>query len=91
VLWPTVNIRSAFGNGDVDVCWFRYHYPGILFDHSVTEAWTFGGDYWPTVTGAINNEINGGIVGSTTPVMAADNQSGSSGFERAYLVLYGQL
>ena len=86
VLWPNVNIRSAFGNGDVDVCWFRYHYPGILFDHSVTEGWSFSSDYWPTVTGAVNNEINGGIVVSTTPVMAADNQNGSSGFERAYLV-----
>jgi hypothetical protein len=86
VQWPNVNIRSAFGNGDVDVCWFRYHYPGILFDHSVTEGWSFGSDYWPTVTGAFNNQINGGIVVSTTPVMAADNQSGSSGFEKAYMV-----
>jgi len=86
VRWPNVSIRSAFGNADVDVSWFRSHYPGILFDHSVTEGWSFGHDYWPTVTGAVDYEINGGIVVSTTPVMAADNQSGSGGFEKAYLV-----
>lgn len=86
VRWPYISIRSAFGNGDVDVCWFRSHYPGILFDHSVTEGWTFGHDYWPIVTGADNNEINGGIIVTTAPVMAGDNQYGSDGYEKAYLV-----
>lgn len=86
VRWPNISIRSAFGNGDVDVCWFRSHYPGILFDHSVTEGWSFGHDYWPIVTGADNNEINGGIIVSTAPVMAGANQYGSNGFEKAYLV-----
>ena len=86
VQWPNINIRSAFGNADVDVAWYRQHYPGILFDHSVTEGWTFGRDYWPMVTGAFNDTINGGIEVSTTPVMAADNQNGSGGFEKSYLV-----
>jgi hypothetical protein len=86
VRWPNVSIRSAFENGDVDVCWYRSHYPGILFDHSVTESWTFGNDYWPTVTGADDDEINGGIFVSTTPFMAGDNQSGSSGFQKAYMI-----
>lgn len=86
VRWPNVSIRSAFGNADVDVCWYRSHYPGILFDHSVTEAWSWGHDYWPTVTGAYNDEINGGIFVSTTPFMAGDNQHQSSGYEKAYVI-----
>jgi hypothetical protein len=86
VRWPNVSIRSAFDNGDVDVCWYRSHYPGILFDHSVTESWTFGHDYWPTVTGADNDEINGGIFVSTTPFMAGDNQHQSSGFGKSYVI-----
>ncbi|HBC47636.1 MAG TPA: hypothetical protein DCZ43_11360, partial [candidate division Zixibacteria bacterium] len=79
-------IRTAFENGDVDFTWLQSSPRHAGWDYSVTEGWTFHNDTWLTVAGAYDYEINGGILVSTVMAEAGDNQIGSIGYEKAYLV-----